>query len=723
MKYAWVKATNLSDKLTIPEITIETEGNPVNGWYGADKKELWIKVSTNSPSAKEIYYTLLGAHIQEETKGELKEENGMKYIKVPITEIGLTRIIAHTEDGNGYSSEENSLEVKFDNIPPILEVPIRTGTEGTNSWYKSDIDVMVNAKDLNGKEETSLKDPKATLNGYIYKVLKEDNTEIIQETHIKDIEKAITTRDIDNGKDGIYILHIKAIDEAGNTSSTQVIELRKDTTPPLVEVPQITNVTETGFQLTVSAGDTTSGIAYYEYYINNAKIETRDQGTWIPNNLSPNSINNVKVIVYDNAGNSKASINTPVTTKGELKAPNIQVNGTTRNGYYIGTVTISVSDTSESTKTRVSRIKVTGAGSERNITGTSGSFTITADGTYTISAWSEDASGNKSTTTTKPAFTRDATAPSTASVKETSHTKNTITVLATAADATSGVKNIQYQYKLTSTNDADSQWTTAVSQIGKTYTYPSTKLTAGKTYDLRIIVTDNAGWTKKSSKITVNTNTAPTITASYASKDTNYIKINATGKDADGDKLTYKLYVSTDGTNWGTAKATLSNQTQNTQVTLMASGLSEYTEYYWKVEVTDSYTTANTGKQGWVRTYCPGKYTNGTTCEKCYGYGLTSRRFVSGEYKVIPTFEKNYSFSSGEANKKNCDLCGELTLRRQTVWSGNYGSHIAVCSVHSKMELRDWVLESDRFAQKQIKLCSDCNREWRRNDKLHSWSK
>ena len=311
------------------------------------------------------------------------------------------------------------------------------------------------------------------------------------------------------------------------------------------------------------------------------------------------------MIVYDNAGNSATSINTPVTTKGELKAPDIQISGATRNGYYIGDVTVSVRDTSDSTKTRVSKIKVTGAGEERTITGTSGSFTITADGTYTINAWSEDANGNRSDTTSKPSFTRDATAPSSSNLKEASHTKDTITVSATATDATSGIKSIQYQYKLTSTNDADNQWITATTQTSTNYTYPSTMITTGAIYDLRIIVTDNAGWTKKSGKITVNTNKAPTITASYASKDTNYIKINATGKDEDGDKLTYKLYVSTDGTNWGTAKATLSNQTQGTQVTLTASGLVPYTEYYWKVDVTDGIKPESTGKQGWIRTYCP----------------------------------------------------------------------------------------------------------------------
>ena len=170
MKYAWVKATNLSDKLTTPEITIETNGTAVNNWYGADKEELWIKVSTNSPSAKEIHYSLIGAHIQDDTIGELKEEGNTKYIRFQITQTGLTNITAWTEDGNGYSSEDNGLEVKFDNIPPELGEIELTGLSGTNGWYKSDIDVAVDAKGLNGKDSATVEDPRATLDGYKFKV-------------------------------------------------------------------------------------------------------------------------------------------------------------------------------------------------------------------------------------------------------------------------------------------------------------------------------------------------------------------------------------------------------------------------------------------------------------------------------------------------------------------------------------------------------------------------
>ncbi|MCI8396508.1 MAG: hypothetical protein HFJ52_02175, partial [Clostridia bacterium] len=418
-------------------------------------------------------------------------------------------------------------------------------------------------------------------------------------------------------EDGIYQLHITAEDKAGNESTTKVVTLQKDTKVQIIGIPQRTVITETGFKLTISAGDETSGIAFYEYYINNTKIETLTEGIWTPNNLQPNSINNVKVIVYDNAGNSATSINTPVTTKGELKAPNIQISGDIRNGYYIGDVTIQVTDTSEANKTRVNKIKVTGVGAERTITGTSGSFTITADGTYMISAWSEDASGNKSDTISKPSFTRDTTRPS-ASLSVGSKGTRTIAVTAYGSDNTSGIQSYKFEYKKTST----STWTTATTktttETSCSYTYSVP--TDGTTYNLRVTVTDKAGWTNEGTATATTTvaNTKPTVTASFVSKDTNYITINATGQDKEGGTLKYTLYVKTESGSWQ-SKATTTGS-PNSKVTLTASGLTEYTDYYYKVDVRDNGNlTGTTGQLGSVRTYCLGP---GQCTRKSYYSGV-----------------------------------------------------------------------------------------------------
>ena len=115
----------------------------------------------------------------------------------------------------------------------------------------------------------------------------------------------------------------------------------------------------------------------------------------------------------------------------------------------------------------------------------------------------------------------------------------------------SGVGN--YEYKINGiTKNVSSQNTANIAG-----------LSVRQTYNIEVIVKDQAGNPKSVTTTATTVNQAPTITANYTSKTTNSITFNATGRDSDLDKLTYKLYVSTDGINWGTAKATLSNQTQN----------------------------------------------------------------------------------------------------------------------------------------------------------------
>ena len=586
-KFAWVRATNTKDALTKPTIEIETAGKANNGWYGADKEDLWIKISTTSPSAKTIHYALSGAHTQAE-KTEPVSGAGEKSIRFQITETGITNIVAWTEDETEkYQSEEAYESVKFDNKPPeVTEIEL-TGTEGQNGWYISDIDLKVNARDLNGKAESQVEDPTATINGYNYTLLDANGTELKKETHIPNIETTISTINLAK-EDGIYVFHITAEDLAGNKSTTKVITIQKDKTAPTIKTPVITNETEVGFTVTVEAEDQTSGIDHYEYYINGTLAHTDTSNTWTPNNLNPNQTYNITVKAIDRAGlNSNASNNVPAITKGELLPPEVQISGNTRNGYYIGDVTIQVRDTSDSTKTRVNRIKVTGGPAEQIINGTSGSFIIATDGTYTISAVSIDAQNNESTPTTKPAFTRDATAPSSSNITYQSQRSNTITVTANAQDATSGIKDYTYQYKETSINDADNQWKTATT-TGANYTYPSSMITAGKTYDLRVIANDNAGWTRASEKIIVVINSAPVVrTVTYVSKTTNSITVKARATDEQNDALTYTMYVSTDNVNW-TQKATSSSVSSGTEVTLTANGLTEYTYYYIKVRATET---------------------------------------------------------------------------------------------------------------------------------------
>ena len=149
---------------------------------------------------------------------------------------------------------------------------------------------------------------------------------------IIDINKSIAVE-----TDGEWQILIKAVDKAGNESGEKLVEVHKDTVPPTVDTPIVENITEHGLRIRVSAGDETSKVAKYEYYINGSKHGENATGIYEATGLTAKENYTITVKVYDNAGLSKESNSIPAVTKGLLQAPSITPSGQTQNGYYKGT--------------------------------------------------------------------------------------------------------------------------------------------------------------------------------------------------------------------------------------------------------------------------------------------------------------------------------------------------------------------------------------------------
>ena len=206
---------------------------------------------------------------------------------------------------------------------------------------------------------------------------------------------------------------------------------------------------------------------------------------------------------------------------------------------------------------------------------------------------------------------------------------SSITAKVDAIDNQTGIAKYQFEYKLSTS----SNYTIAkvIETTNTSYTYKYIGLTDGTTYNLRVIVFDKAGNQIPSSAITQTTeiaNVAPSVpTVTFNSKTTNSISIRAKATDNDGDNLIYKLYVSTTQNSGFIERATSSATASGTQVTLEATGLSQYTTYYYYVTVTDGKETA-TSTTSSQRTYCPGTgltcngpFTSVVDCKKCGGTG------------------------------------------------------------------------------------------------------
>lgn len=197
-------------------------------------------------------------------------------------------------------------------------------------------------------------------------------------------------------------------------------------------------------------------------------------------------------------------------------------------------------------------------------------------------------------------------------------TENSIEVTVNATDE-SGIAT--YEYYL------NSEETPRATGTSNSYTY--TGLTGGESYTIKVVVTDNAGNSTTVTKVE-KTNAvpgAPTVT--FNSKTTNSITVQAKSTDADGGNLTYTLYTSTSSSGNYTKSATATGSS-GSNVSLTASGLSQYTTYYYYVTVTDqiSNNQSSTASQrtycpgtGHTVSYCPGGTTGSVTCSTCNGDG------------------------------------------------------------------------------------------------------
>lgn len=128
------------------------------------------------------------------------------------------------------------------------------------------------------------------------------------------------------------------------------------------------------------------------------------------------------------------------------------------------------------------------------------------------------------------------------------------------------------------------------------------------TYYLHVLSIDKVGnKTETISNAVQVVNRPPVISSvNFVSKSTNSITISATATDADNDNLTYNLFVSTSPDSGFVKKASVTNQTSGYNVFLTATGLTEFTYYYYYISVSDNKADPISSQvQSKVRTFCP----------------------------------------------------------------------------------------------------------------------
>lgn len=208
----------------------------------------------------------------------------------------------------------------------------------------------------------------------------------------------------------------------------------------------------------------------------------------------------------------------------------------------------------------------------------------------------------------------DTTPPNSFSISANNITATSFTINGSTTDGQSGMN--RYEYYVDGANKGTSSSITGIST---------------GTHSVYVRAYDNAGNYRQSNTISVTTNVSPsTPSISLNSRTTTSLQIRAMATDGnDGQTLTYTLYTSTNGSSW--TRKTSTSATEGNYVYLTASGLSNYTYYYYYVNVSDGYASVDSSKSSRARTYCPGNtYSHSTsycsgryrvTCSRCGGSG------------------------------------------------------------------------------------------------------
>ena len=238
-------------------------------------------------------------------------------------------------------------------------------------------------------------------------------------------------------------------------------------------------------------------------------------------------------------------------------------------------------------------------------------------------------------------------------------------------------------------------------------------LSDGTSYTVHVKAIDKAG-NETIGQVSAQTevaNQAPTdLSVSYNTKSTDSITINAKANDVNGNQLTYTLYTATSANGSYTAKAS-QTAAANTQVSLKATGLSQYTTYYYYVTTSDGKETVRSSTSS-VRTYCPGTgltcngpFSTSSTCTNCDGNGKS----LDGSHYIYPV---SYSDTGRDTY---CDCCGERAI---TTW---YTCQCVYCSYRPERQICQSCWEnktrwSYSWGNECTGTCSVCSRN-RKNNK------
>jgi hypothetical protein len=234
---------------------------------------------------------------------------------VTISTDGTTTLLVRATDKAG-NSASTTKTIRLDGTPPAASFVLPAANRN-NGWYVSPVTVSVSGTDANSGVASQL----VSLDGSNW------------------------SGSLNLTSDGVYTIHGRVTDLAGNTTNiSQTVSI--DSTPPVIGTPVLTGTLglagwyTSSVGVSVSATDTTSGVASVQYSVNG--------GAWQATAPTlPDGVHTVQIRAPDKAGNvSSASVSVSVDATPPVSAFISPAEGSTTNisGNQIVHLTGATSD-------------------------------------------------------------------------------------------------------------------------------------------------------------------------------------------------------------------------------------------------------------------------------------------------------------------------------------------------------------------------------------------
>lgn len=388
--------------VSAPSTTAAVYGSWYDVWYQSPA-QVGFTTSDGDSGVANTYYTVDG--------GATQTYSGL----VSISGGGDHTVNYWSVDTAGNAETQKTLTVKIDNTAPTTQLAA-SGTAGSNGWYRSAVQVSLNASDT-----------QVGVNVTLYRV---DGGPTL-----------VYSGPFNVSGDGQHQVIYYSNDKVSNTEAQQTATIKIDSTVPTAQSSVSAPAGGNGYykgaaQVTLTAADNLSGVANKFYRVDGGATQTYGS----PFSVSGDGNHSVDFWSVDLAGNTSNVGTTSVNIDTTAPLSQASKSGTAgTNGWYLGTVQVSLSaaDTLSGVQTTFYKID----------TGTTKTYTVpfsvTGNGPHTVTFWSVDKATNTEATRSL-AVNIDPNAPSVtinASPANTNKSNNpvTVTISGKVTDTISGV--------------------------------------------------------------------------------------------------------------------------------------------------------------------------------------------------------------------------------------------------------------------------------------------